>query len=222
MPPASIPKPPGVMVPLLQLLLDRGALIDGPDGMRTRSTPVSPTGAGPQRNSSLPAAGSTSKAPPAWAGSTLCNPPRPPKSYCSMASPGPANSAAPPLSHTSSIAASRWTQKLRNHGNTALHWAAYGAHADIVRLLLDRGAPLDVRDQSFDGTPLDWSAARLEITPPETTLSTRWSRFSRRQAQNSTGHSFEERPDGRRNAAKIRSDPRMMAALNGETVAGRA
>jgi ankyrin repeat protein len=46
--------------------------------------------------------------------------------------------------------------KLR-HGATGLHWAAYGGHALIARLLLDRGAPIDVRDDRYDGTPLDWA-----------------------------------------------------------------
>jgi ankyrin repeat protein len=43
------------------------------------------------------------------------------------------------------------------HGATGLHWAAYGGHALIVRLLLDRGAPIDVKDDRYDGTPLDWA-----------------------------------------------------------------
>jgi ankyrin repeat protein len=47
--------------------------------------------------------------------------------------------------------------KLRPHGQTGLHWAAFGGHADIVKLLLERGAPIDVKDESFDGTPLDWA-----------------------------------------------------------------
>jgi ankyrin repeat protein len=46
--------------------------------------------------------------------------------------------------------------KLR-HGETGLHRAAYGGHALIVRLLLDRGAPIDVKDDRYDGTPLDWA-----------------------------------------------------------------
>ena len=47
--------------------------------------------------------------------------------------------------------------KLRHHGATGLHWAAYGGHWRIVKLLLDRGAPIDVRDGRYDGTPLDWA-----------------------------------------------------------------
>jgi ankyrin repeat protein len=46
---------------------------------------------------------------------------------------------------------------VRNHGQTGLHWAAYGAHVDTVKLLLKRGAPLDPEDDSFGGTPLSWA-----------------------------------------------------------------
>jgi ankyrin repeat protein len=42
-------------------------------------------------------------------------------------------------------------------GATGLHWAAYGGHSDIVKLLLDRGAPIDVKDDRYSGTPLDWA-----------------------------------------------------------------
>ena len=49
------------------------------------------------------------------------------------------------------------TKSLRNHGQTALHWAASGGHADIVQLLLNRQAPLELTDDSFDATPLSWA-----------------------------------------------------------------
>jgi ankyrin repeat protein len=47
--------------------------------------------------------------------------------------------------------------RLRHDGQTALHWAAWGGHADVVRLLLKRGAVVSVKDRSYDGTPLDWA-----------------------------------------------------------------
>jgi ankyrin repeat protein len=42
------------------------------------------------------------------------------------------------------------------HGATALHWACWKGYPDIVELLLSQGAPLDVKDASFDADPAGW------------------------------------------------------------------
>jgi ankyrin repeat protein len=49
--------------------------------------------------------------------------------------------------------------------STPLHQAVWGNHFDVVRLLIERGARLDLRDRLYDGTPLDWAVhgARSEI-----------------------------------------------------------
>src|SRR5262245_19076128 len=47
--------------------------------------------------------------------------------------------------------------KLKHHGQTGLHWAAYGGHADTVKLLLKHGALINAKDKSFGGTPLGWA-----------------------------------------------------------------
>ena len=44
------------------------------------------------------------------------------------------------------------------NGGTALHAAAYAGSADAVRLLLDRGADVDARDETWDSHPLVWAA----------------------------------------------------------------
>ena len=52
------------------------------------------------------------------------------------------------------------------HGHsTPLHQAVWSNHLDVVRLLVERGAPLDVRDTVHDGTPLGWAeyGGRMEI-----------------------------------------------------------
>jgi len=47
--------------------------------------------------------------------------------------------------------------KLQNHGQTGLHGAATGGYVDTVELLLKWRAPVDARDDSFDATPLGWA-----------------------------------------------------------------
>lgn len=44
------------------------------------------------------------------------------------------------------------------HGGTALHWAAFHGNTDLVRLLLEHGAALDLTDYDFKATPLGWAA----------------------------------------------------------------
>jgi ankyrin repeat protein len=42
------------------------------------------------------------------------------------------------------------------HGATALHWACWKGYADLVELLLARGASLDIKDTSFHADPAGW------------------------------------------------------------------
>jgi hypothetical protein len=45
-----------------------------------------------------------------------------------------------------------------NHPHcTPLHQAVLGGHEEVVRLLVQRGARLDIRDTIWDGTPLGWA-----------------------------------------------------------------
>ena len=41
--------------------------------------------------------------------------------------------------------------------STPLHQAVWGRHLDVVKLLVEHGARLDLRDRIYDGTPLDWA-----------------------------------------------------------------
>jgi ankyrin repeat protein len=41
--------------------------------------------------------------------------------------------------------------------STPLHQAVWANHFDVVRLLVEHGARLDLRDRVHDGTPLDWA-----------------------------------------------------------------
>ena len=44
------------------------------------------------------------------------------------------------------------------NGGTALHWAAWQGHADVVRLLVQLGAPVNVRDTTYGSTPIAWAS----------------------------------------------------------------
>lgn len=49
------------------------------------------------------------------------------------------------------------------NGDTALHWAAYKGHADLVRLLIYSGVPLHCTD-NFGSTPLHLACLSGNLT----------------------------------------------------------
>jgi ankyrin repeat protein len=109
--------------------------------------------------------------------------------------------------------------KLPHDGQTGLHWAAYGGHADTVKLLVERGSPVDAKDESYHGTPLEWALYA-------------WGNMNEREAERrqyyavtallvQAGAKFDDRwyegdADRERVAEKIQSEPRMTAALRGQ------
>jgi ankyrin repeat protein len=42
------------------------------------------------------------------------------------------------------------------HGGTALHWACWKGYADLVKLLIDHHAALDIKDEAFHAPPSGW------------------------------------------------------------------
>jgi ankyrin repeat protein len=107
--------------------------------------------------------------------------------------------------------------KLKHNGQTGLHWAAFGGHVDTVKLLLEHGAPIDARDESFGGTPLGW--ALYGWGAPESPGRADYYEVVALLAQAGAKpdpESYEDDVDRRRAAERMRSDPRMLAALRGE------
>jgi ankyrin repeat protein len=50
-----------------------------------------------------------------------------------------------------------WPAGAADEGVTALHWAAFHGNLLLVRALVERGAPRDVRDREHQGTPRGWA-----------------------------------------------------------------
>jgi ankyrin repeat protein len=44
------------------------------------------------------------------------------------------------------------------HGATALHWAAFHGRAEMVREILRHAPPLELRDDDYQGTPMNWAS----------------------------------------------------------------
>ena len=91
-------------------------------------------------------------------------------------------------------------EKLPHDQQTGLHWAAYGGYADTVQLLIDRGAPLYVKDAQYDGNALDWALHQWHGEERYYPVVARLAR-----AGLSTPYT-----------SKAANDPRMLAALRGE------
>jgi ankyrin repeat protein len=100
----------------------------------------------------------------------------------------------------------------RPHGQTGLHWAAHGGHIETVKALLERHAPVDLKDRAFGATPLGWalhafSSGVAESAPNE-------SYYQIVALLVAAGAPVEPEWLKDENA---RSDPRMFAALTGKT-----
>ena len=109
--------------------------------------------------------------------------------------------------------------KLPHHGQTGLHWAAWEGHSGTVQLLLGRGARVDARDDEFGGTPLGWalyhwanSAQAVERGRFHETVAL----LARAGARLDPAWFDVDDEERQRTVRKLHSDPQMMAALRGE------
>jgi hypothetical protein len=100
-------------------------------------------------------------------------------------------------------------------GETGLHWAAYGGHAEIVELLLGANAPVNATEQSHRGTPLGWAVYGWNHQAPEF-KNGHYHEVVERLIRAGAVVDWEwiESPSrGSSLGAKLRGDSRMMAAL---------
>jgi len=107
--------------------------------------------------------------------------------------------------------------KLRHDGQTGLHWAAYGGNVDTVKLLIERGAPIDAKDESYGGTPLGWALYAWGNSPKSATQDSFYEVVAllARAGAKLDPKWYEDDDDRGHAAEKIRADPRMLAALSG-------
>jgi ankyrin repeat protein len=96
-------------------------------------------------------------------------------------------------------------------GITGLHWAAYGCHSNIVRLLLQRGASVHAKEQAYGGTPLGWALYAWGENPGKVDCYEVIAMLARAGATVDWDW-LNERSEL---AKRIEADPRMSAALCG-------
>jgi ankyrin repeat protein len=102
------------------------------------------------------------------------------------------------------------------YGETGLHWAALGGHAEIVELLLKHNAPVNVKDATHGGTPLGWAIYGWNSQTPEFRNS-RYLQVVKDLIRAGAVLDWEwvESPSrGSSLGANLRNDPRMMEALS--------
>ena len=107
---------------------------------------------------------------------------------------------------------------LPHDGQTGLHWAAYTGHADTVALLVRRGAPIDARDASYAGTPLEWALYGWGTSSPRSQHAGYYGAVATlvRAGAALDPAWVGDDPHRERAFTRAAADPRMTAALRGE------
>ncbi len=100
---------------------------------------------------------------------------------------------------------------LTQRGETGLHWAAHGAHVQIVALLLGRVTRVDIKDQSHRSTPLEW--ALFEWSNSGKPKHPNYYQVVAMLVRAGAGLDAKWNKDI---SNKIQSDPHMLAALRGQ------
>jgi ankyrin repeat protein len=109
--------------------------------------------------------------------------------------------------------------KLSDGGETGLHRASMGGHVDTVKLLLERGALVDARDDRYHGTPLDWALYKWSHLTGEADRRLFYEVIAllARAGASLDPRQWYDSEQGRSPMVEaIDSDPRMLAVLRGE------
>jgi hypothetical protein len=105
-------------------------------------------------------------------------------------------------------------------GQMALHWANYGPHLDVIQLLLERGSPVDARDIQFHAAPIDMALWTWSHTEDKAARERCYEAIAMLARAGAKLDPDQWREPGEENSVmlqNIHSDPRMLAALRGET-----
>ena len=102
-------------------------------------------------------------------------------------------------------------------GQTGLHWAAWGAHIDVLRLLLKRGASVHIKDNRFHAIPLDMALWLWDNTTDKEERERCYEAVALlvRSGSKLDRHHWRD-PQGAGMLGKIDADPRMLAAVRGD------
>ena len=98
-----------------------------------------------------------------------------------------------------------------------LHWAAYGGHANIVRMLLGRGAAVDAVEPEYEGVPVGWALYAWSEGGQQGDYYSVVAQLVRAGAVVHPNWLNENSELGEA-AKRIKADPRMSAAVRGEMV----
>lgn len=104
-------------------------------------------------------------------------------------------------------------------GQTALHRATWTPQIDAIKLLLERGAPVDAKDYRFQATPLDTALWTWNNAPKEEDRERCYEAvalLARAAAKLDRDQWRDPGKDGSVMLEKIDSDVRMLAALRGD------
>jgi ankyrin repeat protein len=106
-------------------------------------------------------------------------------------------------------------------GQTGLHHAAYGGHVDVVKLLLQRGSSVKVKDKNYRATPLDVALWVWDNSSDENKRERCYQVVAllvRAGAKLDPQQWFNPEQNRPGMLEKLRTDTRMLAALGGETI----